>query len=838
MVNTENLTLTQEEISVAEKFHTILERNMNSYWKWWEWDEDGSCVGSRMSRDASWQIGEFAKTVPLNCVYTVGYYGMTILHQLATHNYYEAMKTLLQRGAKADVRGGEGKGDYVDSYKGVTPLHIACHSGNAAMVKLLLEYGADSTLSDDKGRNCYHFLAGERLGIRAHDDPKDIAIGLQRLEIAKLLKADVNQKDQDGMTPLLRLVEKDTGRKSMFLIQHFLDNGADMTATDAQGNTALMLAAEYTHVTASKILMDSASQEQLDCQNAQGDTALHKALTAYTKKNMATAYMLVQKGANCNIKNQNQESVTDYVNAKEESYYGSHFKKMILGRRLSLEDYFEMMKRFSDDWWGGQYDDYNAFMFTIARDILRKVDRDDDTELVYVKELLEVLLGENCGAAAVSILQEENYDLCMPICERGQVTTIRDICVDYAWRDTEVIPKLTRLGVDMNEARVNGCTPAFLIVNSISGNAGEHVYRAAVKCLQGLSAESMTQLNYAGISALHIAAYKLKNPMVLEYMIRCGADVNVTADAPGENAKRSAWMRVTPGDTPLHTACTYHNVEAVKLLKAAGADDSIMNSEEEIPAHCLFHDESQYDSKTSCEILRLLDCVDTAKAESGETPLLYMLRRGKYNALDMLEIFLDKGVDINKADNKGNTPLLRNADYHCERDIIKLLLSEGADINARNVDGNSALLFALKDGDCELARLLIKKGADYNIMNEKGETPASIAIEKGYDIVLELMTDITVFPSSEDDEIDYDDYDDDYDEDDDDDDDDYDCDEITVEQYRAIEQGYVQMYGEEKGRRMAELSVRMAEMNQNGSAQSHMDEYMALVNEFQEIMGR
>lgn len=35
---------------------------------------------------------------------------------------------------------------------GCTPLHIACYSGNAPMVKLLLEYGADSTLSDDKGR--------------------------------------------------------------------------------------------------------------------------------------------------------------------------------------------------------------------------------------------------------------------------------------------------------------------------------------------------------------------------------------------------------------------------------------------------------------------------------------------------------------------------------------------------------------------------------------------------------------------------------------------------------------------------------------------------------------
>lgn len=71
-----------------------------------------------------------------------------------------------------------------------------------------------------------------------------------------------------------------------------------------------------------------------------------------------------------------------------------------------------------------------------------------------------------------------------------------------------------------------------------------------------------------------------------------------------------------------------------------------------------------------------------------------------------------------------------------------MMLNAGADINARNSDGNSLLLFVLKKGDCELDRYLIKKGAEYNITNEKGETPVTIAVEKGYDVVLDLMTDI------------------------------------------------------------------------------------------------
>lgn len=33
-------------------------------------------------------------------------------------------------------------------------------------------------------------------------------------------------------------------------------------------------------------------------------------------------------------------------------------------------------------------------------------------------------------------------------------------------------------------------------------------------------------------------------------------------------------------------------------------------------------------------------------------------------------------------------------------------------------------------------------GADYNHLNNQGETPVQIAVEEGYDTVLELMTDI------------------------------------------------------------------------------------------------
>lgn len=140
-------------------------------------------------------------------------------------------------------------------------------------------------------------------------------------------------------------------------------------------------------------------------------------------------------------------------------------------------------------------------------------------------------------------------------------------------------------------------------------------------------------------------------------------------------------------------------------------------------------------------VLKELKHVDIPQ-EDGRTPLMQSQLLGYFASRDLLPVFLEKGADLNRQDHKGMTPLMLNAENACSKDTIKQMILAGANINMADNEGNTALYYSLKSSDAATARYLIKKGADYNQPNNEGETPVGLAVEKGLDTVLELMTDI------------------------------------------------------------------------------------------------
>ena len=823
----ESNTLTNEELKEAQKLHKIMDDNIHGYISWYAFDSDGTPIIQRLSKSTVETMDSLVETASLNAVCSTGYYGMTIFHHLVKGNYYHAVKVLLERGVDPNILGKAGKGDYSEAYIGVTPLHIACINGNLNMVKLLMEYGGDSSIIDNKGYNCFHYLGGVERVFSSRDVRKE-ENAKQAVEIAKLLKCDINHKNKKGITPFVNLM-KNGNKFSVVLTSIFIELGANVYEKDENENTALMLAISEKNETAANIL--AKYTDMIDVVNNDGDTALHIAWRGFNRRLL---YMLARHGADSTISNNAGENVLQmlrdydgYQNGYDEYLI---YEKVLLNKRLRPKEYLDLWSRLDIDFWGDSYSDINAFFYEYTREIAKKLDMDDETEHEYIIELVRENLHSDKRCNFVNIFYEEGYDFCEKLISGSQVTTIRDLCCNIGYGGNEnAVKNLAALGIDLDTAIVDGKTPAYCMVEHCG--ASESVSEEIINALEYCSVESMEQLNNEGIAAIHeVAGYKI-NSMLIEYMIKRGVNINLTTDSPSIS-----------GETPLHIACRYNNYEVVKALKEAGADDSITNEYEVIPAYCLFEESRYYSSKNAIKILPLLDNVNCRRMYTGEIPIINMYRRSQSSSADyeMTEIFIEKGVDINQSDNRGNTPLIVQADYNNNKDVVKLLLSEGADINARNEDGDSALIYVIKDGNVELARFLIKKGADYNILNARNETPASICIEKGLESILELMTDIRVVPASDedyyDDDDDYDDYEDDDDDEEDDDDYEEDEEEVKARVRAATMQGYINSFGLEKGEELGKLALRMSEISEEGLNSENMQEYYELGLRIQEIM--
>ena len=107
------------------------------------------------------------------------------------------------------------------------------------------------------------------------------------------------------------------------------------------------------------------------------------------------------------------------------------------------------------------------------------------------------------------------------------------------------------------------------------------------------------------------------------------------------------------------------------------------------------------------------------------------LHSAAYNGdLEMVQVLLDYGLDVNSQSDEGSTPLyLRSWGAFNDPDlrVIRFLIDHGADPNLRRHDGESPLHRASEHGRIEMVRLLIEGGASVDMQGERGRTPLDVA---------------------------------------------------------------------------------------------------------------
>ncbi|MFD1604502.1 ankyrin repeat domain-containing protein [Flavobacterium artemisiae] len=107
----------------------------------------------------------------------------------------------------------------------------------------------------------------------------------------------------------------------------------------------------------------------------------------------------------------------------------------------------------------------------------------------------------------------------------------------------------------------------------------------------------------------------------------------------------------------------------------------------------------------------------TAQNKAGQN-VLHILA-GKPNQTEIIKYFLDKGVDVNKADKEGNTPVMAAASAR-ETAVLELFIPKAKNLNVQNLKGESALTKAVQYGTPEAVSLLLAKGADVNVKDKDG----------------------------------------------------------------------------------------------------------------------
>ena len=105
---------------------------------------------------------------------------------------------------------------------------------------------------------------------------------------------------------------------------------------------------------------------------------------------------------------------------------------------------------------------------------------------------------------------------------------------------------------------------------------------------------------------------------------------------------------------------------------------------------------------------------------------------------DAIDIFIQRGVELDIVDNNGNTALIRAAG-NGHTAVVDTLLGKEAKLDAKNIFGATPLLEAARHGHVAVASLLLAKGAGIDHAENEGNTPLIAAAADGHEAVVHLL---------------------------------------------------------------------------------------------------
>ncbi|MDW5289089.1 ankyrin repeat domain-containing protein [Formosa sp. PL04] len=240
----------------------------------------------------------------------------------------------------------------------------------------------------------------------------------------------------------------------------------------------------------------------------------------------------------------------------------------------------------------------------------------------------------------------------------------------------------------------------------------------------------LTDLDHHGANALLLVSQSAKDFSTINYFISKGLDLN-SKDADGNGI--------------FNYVAKSGNTVMLDQLIDKGVDYKTLNNE---GANAMIYASmGGRGTSNGLDVFKYLEgqgLKANITTKNGVTPLHGLASKSKDEAV--IIYFLNEGVDVNQADQNGNTAFL-NAASSNDLSIVTLLEMNLRDINFTNKKGESALALAVENNSPEVVSYLIEKGADISVVDASGNNLTAYLIksyspknEADFDQKLALLT--------------------------------------------------------------------------------------------------
>lgn len=205
------------------------------------------------------------------------------------------------------------------------------------------------------------------------------------------------------------------------------------------------------------------------------------------------------------------------------------------------------------------------------------------------------------------------------------------------------------------------------------------------------------------------------------------------------------------GNTALMLSLYHNNREIAFLLIYAGADPNIPNRDRDTAIMVAFRNA---DIRISSRLIEAGADIN-AKDRRGRTMLIDFASWSQLHwhdnwdrDSDILNYLIEEiKINLDIQDDYGATALISSS-YRDDTKILNRLIQAKADLDIQDDEGNTAVMNIIEDRfhdhlteevKKERVELLIQAGADLDLKNKDGHTAMTLAIDKGYETIVNLL---------------------------------------------------------------------------------------------------